>query len=473
MPAPPTTADGGRAPGNASATRHGWPAIRPTSIRLLEEAIDLLDGATPSTDEARVLAGLAGNLMLAGRCAESVPFAERAIESARTVGARVIECRALNILGVDRANLGSVAAGIDLLRQSLAIALIVDDPIELPRSYANLGSMLEVGGFVEEALETSLAGAESTGRYGGELSFRWQLETNAALMLIELARYPEAEFLLEQNVKHVLPGVSTIHLYSTYAHLLLRTGDLATASRHLELARDEASNIQDAQFAIELHMVGTEIALWSGDPVAAFQVAREGLDRLVDMDDAILLGQLVMPAMHAAADVAVRARTSRDPAAAEAAVGQAREVIERYRAAMERLPDQDELAIRELGWRMAICAAEMARAAGEDDPGTWENVRPAVAARPAPFVEAYVAWREAEAWAGRGDLTAAVAPLREAHAIAAMIGASVLRGESRAWGAGSASTSRCLRTGRHRIRQRRSSSPTIRQSPRRPPTRSA
>jgi hypothetical protein len=169
----------------------------------------LLDGTSPSTDEARVLTGLAGNLMLAGRCAESIPFAERAIESARAVGAQVIESRALNILGVDHANLGRIATGIDLLRQSVAIALIVDDPIEVPRSYANLGSMLEFGGFVEEALETSMAGAESTGRYGGELSFRWLLETNAALMLIELARYPEAAFLLEQNVQHVLPGAET------------------------------------------------------------------------------------------------------------------------------------------------------------------------------------------------------------------------------------------------------------------------
>ena len=400
-----------------------------TSIRLLEEAIDLLDGASQSTDEARVLAGLAGNLMLAGRCAESVPFAERAIESARSVGARVIECRALNILGVDRANLGSIEAGIDLLRQSLAIALIVDDPIELPRTYANLGSMLEVGGFVEEALETSLAGAESTGRYGGELSFRWTLETNAALMLIELARYPEAEFLLEQNVKHVLPGVSTIHLYSTYAHLLMRTGDLATASRHLELAREEASNIQDAQFAIELHMVGTEIALWSGDAAAAFDIAREGLDRLLELDDAILLGQLAIPAMHAAADIAVRARTARDPVATKAAVDDARAVVEGYRAAMERLPERDELAVRELGWRLAICTAELARAAGDDDPATWAAIRPAVAARPAPFLEAYVAWRAAEAWAGRGDLSAAAAPLRDAYAIAASIGASVLAAE--------------------------------------------
>ena len=97
-----------------------------TSIRLLEEAIDLLDGTPPSTDEARVLAGLAGNLMLAGRCGRSVPFAERAIESARAVGAQAIESRALNILGVDRANLGNIA-GRDRPAAAVrsAIALIV------------------------------------------------------------------------------------------------------------------------------------------------------------------------------------------------------------------------------------------------------------------------------------------------------------------------------------------------------------
>jgi DNA-binding CsgD family transcriptional regulator len=209
----------------------------------------------------------------------------------------------------------------------------------------------------------------------------------------------------------------------------MRMGDLATASRHLELARDEASNIQDAQFAIELSMVGTEIALWSGDAAAAFAIARGALDRLVDMDDAILVGQLVMPALHAAADVAVRARTARDTAAAEAAVDDARAVVDLYRASMEGLPEQDELAKRELGWRMAICMAELGRAEGQDDPATWEAIRPAVANRPAPFAESYVAWRTAEAYAGRGDLAAAVSPLRDAYAIAAMIGAAVLEDE--------------------------------------------
>jgi DNA-binding CsgD family transcriptional regulator/tetratricopeptide (TPR) repeat protein len=400
-----------------------------TSIRLLEEAIELLDGAQPSTDEARVLAGLAANLMLAGRWSESVPFARRAIESSRTVGAQAIESRALNILGVDLVNLGEIEAGIDLARQSLAIAMTADDPIEVPRCYANLGSVLEIGGFVEEALEVSLAGAESTRRYGSELSFRWLLEINAAAMLIELARYPEADALLGQNVERVLPGVSTIHLYVTLAHLALRTGQLDTARRYLEIARDEASGMDDLQFVIDLHTFGTEIEVWRGDPTAAFEVARAGLARPAEMNDAILIGQLAMPAMHAAADLAVRARTGRDSAAAAAAVADARAVVARYRAATERLPERDALATREIGWRMAVCTAELARAEGEDDPGTWEAIRPAVGARPVPFLEAYVLWRAAEAYAGRGDLAAAVRPLREGHAIAAMIGASVLEGE--------------------------------------------
>ena len=284
--------------------------------------------------------------MLAGRCAESVPFAERAIESARTVGAQAIEARALNILGVDRANLGSIAAGIDLLRQSLAIAVVADDPIELPRSYANLGSMLEVGGFVEEALETSLAGAESTGRYGGELSFRWLLETNAAAMLIELARYPEATALLEQNVQHVLPGVSTIHLYVTFAHL--PPADRATSRPPAAISSSPAkrrATWRTPSSPSTCTWSAREIALWSGDPAAAFQIAREGLDRLVehgrrdparpagDARDACRCGR-GRPSPNGA-----RHRPRPRPPSARH-----ERVVDRYRAATERLPEQDELA---------------------------------------------------------------------------------------------------------------------------------
>jgi DNA-binding CsgD family transcriptional regulator len=283
-----------------------------------------------------------------------------------------------------------------------------------------------MGGFVDEALEVSLAGADSIRRYGNELSFGTFLEVNAAAMLIELARYPEAAELLERNVPRVLPGLSTIHLHVTLAHLALRTGDLAAARADLEIARTEASSIADAQFVIDLHTFGTEIALWDDDPAAALQIAREGFDRLVEMDDAVILGQLAIPAVHAAADLALRARAGRDPDGAAAAVSAARDVIARYEASTTRLTEQDELAAHEIGWRMALCAAELARATDADDPGHWAAVRPALAARPAPFLEAYVLWREAEARARMGDVGAAAEPLRAAHAIATRIGARLL-----------------------------------------------
>ncbi len=397
-----------------------------TSIRLLEEAVALLEGTAPSIGQARVLAGLAANLMLAGRCAESVPFAERAIDSARAIGDPGIESRALNVLGVDRAALGNIGAGIDLLRRSLVIVSPADGPTAIPRAYANLGTVLEMGGFVEEALQVCLDGTESIRRYGSELTFRTFLEVNAASMLIELARYPEAGELLQGNVPRVLPGIGTIHLYVASTHLALRTGDLTGARRALEIAQSEARSIADAQFVIDMHAFGTEIALWEGDPEAALAIARDGFDRLVEMDDAVILGQLSIPAARAAADLALRARAVRDTAGAERAVDAARDVIARYEASTARLTELDDLAAREIGWRMALCNAELARAAGEDDPDRWAAVRPALAARPAPFLEGYVLWRQAEALAGMGDTNGAAEPLREAYAIATSIGAALL-----------------------------------------------
>lgn len=397
-----------------------------TSIRLLEEAVDLFEGTPASTDQARVLAGLAANLMLAGRSSESAPFAERAIEYARAIGAPIIEARALNVLGVDRAALGDIAGGIELLRQSVAIATAAGDPTEIPRSHANLGTVLEMGGFVEDALKESLAGLEAIRLFGTELGFGIFLAVNAAAMLIELGRYQEAADLLEPQVAHVLPGVSTFHVHVTLAHLAVRTGDLSSARRHLAIAELAASRVEDAQFVIDLRTFGTEIALWDGDPAAALDIAREGFDRLGEVDDAVILGQLAIPAAHAAADLGERARAARDRAAVEDAVRAARDVIDHYRVATTRLTDLDAFGAHEIGWRMAICEAELARASGDNDPARWEAIRPALAARPAPFLEAYVLWRTAEALAGKGEVRAAAAPLRKSHAIAAAIGAVLL-----------------------------------------------
>ncbi len=373
-----------------------------------------------------MLAGLAANLMLAGRSSESIPFALRAIDQARAVGAQGIEARALEVLGINRAALGDIAGGIVLLREALGIATAASDPMEVPRSHANLSTVLEMGGFVEEALAVSLAGADVVRLYGGEFGFGVFLAVNAAAMLIELGRYDEAADLLERQTPNVRPGVSTFHFHVTFAHLGVRTGDLALARRHLDIAEAEAAHVEDAQYSIDLATFRTEIALWGGDPAAAVDVARQAFDRLVDLDDAVILGQLAIPATHAAADLADMARAARNPSGVTEAVGVAREMIDSYRSSTARLEHPDALATHEIGWRMAICEAELGRAGGTDDAAQWDAIGPALVARPAPFLEAYVLFRAAEALAGARQMPEAAARLRAAHDICRRIGASLL-----------------------------------------------
>ena len=190
-----------------------------------------------------------------------------------------------------------------------------------------------MGGFVEEALAVSLAGVERSRASSAPSSASGSSSSvNAAAMLIELGALPGGRDLLERNVPHVLPGVSTFHLHVTLAHSAVRTGDLAAARRHLEIAASAASRVEDAQFVIDLRTFGTEIALWDGDPAGALVIAREGFDRLGDIDDAVILGQLAIPAVHAAADLAGQGASRRATRRGSTPrVGAARDVMDQYR----------------------------------------------------------------------------------------------------------------------------------------------
>jgi len=396
-----------------------------TSLRLLQEAVELLENAPPSVGHARALAGRARQLSQVGRSAEALVLAERAIESARSIGHQGIESRAMRTMGTVIAEGGNLGGGIELLRQSLALAGHDDDPTEMHTGYNVLSGVLDGAGRVEESVEIALAGAESIRRYGGELSFLTFLEDNAAEGLIQLGRYPEAAELLDRHLTHVRPG-RAMHLHFTLAHLALRTGDLRAARHHVEIARSAMGTSPDAHMVFDLHAFGSEIALWGGDPAAALAIARDGFEAAVQWDDAALPSHLAIPAMHAAADLAVRERAARNEAGAGAAARAARDMIERFRASSSGRAEPDALYVHEIEWKMALCQAELGRATGEDDPANWEAVRPAVAERPAPFLEAYVLWRKAEALAARGETAAAAQPLREAHSIAVRIGARLL-----------------------------------------------
>ena len=133
------------------------------SIAALEEAVALLADAPPSVAQARVQAGLALNVMLAGRNRESQPIAERAAAIARTIGAADVESHALSTLGVDRGSLGAVEEGTRLLERSLEMALSMAEPSAIGRAYTNLGTVQQMGGDLEGAAGRTSRGSRRAG----------------------------------------------------------------------------------------------------------------------------------------------------------------------------------------------------------------------------------------------------------------------------------------------------------------------
>jgi DNA-binding CsgD family transcriptional regulator len=86
------------------------------------------------------------------------------------------------------------------------------------------------------------------------------------------------------------------------------------------------------------------------------------------------------------------------------------------------MDEPDEPATREIAWVRALLHAELARAQGEDSPGMWAAIRPALAARPTPYLEAYVLWRQVEA--SPAGATDAAQTLRDAWRLASEMAAA-------------------------------------------------
>ena len=311
----------------------------------------------------------------------------------------------MNTLGVDRVFLGSIAAGIELLRAALAIAKPIDDPTELPRAYANLGSILEMGGFVEEALEVCLEGAERTLRYGSDLSFRMlpagqcrgDADRAGAIPGGDgPAREPAAQRPARRQ--HDPPARSRGRTWPSGPATWPRP-DGTSRSRASRRAASTTPSTSSTW-----HMVGTEIAMWGGDPAAAVdgrprrvRPARRRRRRDHPRSAGDPRGSRGRRPGGPGPGGARSSRRPRTPSARRASV------IDRYRA-VDRAPVGTGRARHPArsagGWRSAKPSTH-ARPARTIRPAGMA-VRPALAARPAPFLEAYVLWRAAEAIAGPG-----------------------------------------------------------------------
>ncbi len=207
------------------------------------------------------------------------------------------------------------------------------------------------------------------------------------------------------------------------ADLELGRGDFGAARAHLDAAlatlrEDRGQGIYDVYLA--------ELALWERRWTDADQAVRDGLASARSRQAAQLRVWFCAKGLRAQAELAALARARRDADAVRTWLARAGKLIAvARRAAAEAAAVTPNAA----GW-LALAEAEYERAHGVAQPESWSEAAAAWERLERPPLAAHCRWREAEALVAAGASRAeASQPLRQAHAVAARIGAKPLAEE--------------------------------------------
>ena len=150
---------------------------------------------------------------------------------------------------------------------------------------------------------------------------------------------------------------------------------------------------------------------------------RDGLARTRSRDAALFRVQLCAQGLRAQAELAALARARRD---ADAIRHRSARLGSSSPAARRAAAEAATVTPNVAGWR-ALAEAEYERARGLARPEAWSAAATAWERLERPPLAAYCRWRQAEALVAAGaSRSEATIPLREAHAVAARIGARPL-----------------------------------------------
>ena len=385
-------------------------------LAAVERAVELAPAEPPSPERAYSLASLAGALGVVWRRAESLAISEQALALARDVGAGEAEVRALTVVGSDLAYLGRGDEGVAHVRQALQLAEEIGDRIGLERAWVHLTDVLTMLGRLRESARVGQEGLEVMRRYGIDSPL---LATNQIETLVGMGDWDEADRLSAAALRGITSNFP-YWLLTIRAGVEIGRGELDAARAHLEAAR--ATLRDDRVLGLyDLHLA--ELALWERRWTDAEDAIHDGLSRAARREVAQIHVQLCAKGLRAQADLAALARARRDPDAARDRLGRARKLLTAARAAAD---DASAVTPNTAGWR-ALAEAEYERARGVARPELWSDVADTWNQLERPPLAAYCRWREAETLVAAGAArTEAEAPLREAYAVAARIGARPL-----------------------------------------------
>jgi DNA-binding CsgD family transcriptional regulator/tetratricopeptide (TPR) repeat protein len=395
------------------------------SIAAYERAMALLP-AGERLERARLLDAQSTHLMLRGRYSESAPLAREAAEAARELGARDLESRSLNTLGLCEAALGDIDAGLAKLGRACELAVDAP-PADATRAVVNLSDVLDRIGRTEEGLAHIEAALPLAARRPEPSSYDSFVELQAVGQLIRLGRLDEAAAALPARVPGDAIGSASIFLAYVRAELAFQRGDDGLRG-HLEAWRRLSIGTRDPQWHEPMEVMSAQFAAREGRIPDARAAVQRGLAAVRDAEDGLRHIRVAWAGLLIEAEAAERARAlgdAREPERTPALLAE----LERGEAKPAQWAESAPYAM--------LARAEAARARhaleGErPDPAAWAAPAEAFAALRLPWPAAYARLREAEAHLLAGDREAATAALEASGALAGPMGAAPLVGEAEA-----------------------------------------
>jgi DNA-binding CsgD family transcriptional regulator/tetratricopeptide (TPR) repeat protein len=387
-----------------------------TFLAAIERAVELVPAQPPSPERAQVLAALGHALTLTWHHEESLAICEEAVQLARAVGAQAAEVRALTLLGADLAYVGRSEEGLARLRQALKLAEESGDPLALQRVYVYLTDVLTMLGRPQESARVGEEGLEAVRPYGTEhtaLAANW-IEALLAVGEWDLADTASAKAVRAVTASH--PHMA----FGLRADLELGRGHFDDARAHLEAARP---TVRHEPGLATYDGYVAELALWEHRWLDADDAVRDGMNWARPEWGAQIRVWLCAKGLRAHAELAALARARRDADAVRHWLSRARNL---HTAARRAAAEASAVTPNVEGWRV-LAEAEYKRARDVAAPESWSEGAAAWDRLERPPLAAYCRWRETEALVAAGaSRTEAAVPLRQAHAVAARIGAKPL-----------------------------------------------
>ena len=254
-----------------------------TSLRMIEEAIAILERLTPGAELVAAYAGMAGERMFRAEMPQSLEYAQRALDLAATVPHGSLDrLRALQMRGIARAAAGR-SDGLDDLREAIREAQEEGLASQAATGHMNLADWLWEEGSLTAAISIKREGVSIAERRGLGAHANWG-RSEMCWVLFDSGDWDEALELSdvvirnEQEQGATQPGVIA-RIYR--AGILAHRGRLDDARALVDEFMPRAREIGDFQVIVPALWISAVVDAGEGRLEAAVASLEESIDDLL------------------------------------------------------------------------------------------------------------------------------------------------------------------------------------------------